>query len=54
MMIRQLQTLGFRFELVFTDSLYGEAKTTLVDVLEELKLPYILTIRSNHAVWLPP
>lgn len=53
-MIRDLQTLGFRFELVLADSLYGEAKTTFVNVLEELDLPYILAIRSNHGVWLPP
>jgi len=52
-MIRQLQEMGFRFELVLADSLYGEAQTNFVDVLEELKLPYILAIRSNHAVWLP-
>lgn len=49
-MIRELQTLGFRFELVLADSLYGEAKTTFVNVLEALKLPYILAIRSNHGV----
>lgn len=53
-MIRELQTLGFHFDLVLADSLYGEAKRTFVNVLEELKLPYILAIRSNHAVWLPP
>ncbi|MGR3279993.1 IS701 family transposase [Acaryochloris marina NIES-2412] len=52
-MIRQLQEMGFRFELVLADSLYGEAQTNFVNVLEELKLPYILAIRSNHAVWLP-
>lgn len=52
-MIRQLQGMGFRFELVLADSLYGEAQTSFVNVLEELKLPYILAIRSNHAVWLP-
>lgn len=52
-MIRQLQAFGFRFELVLADSLYGEAKVNFVDVLEELHLPYILAIRSNHGVWLP-
>lgn len=52
-MIRQLQGMGFCFELVLADSLYGEAQTNFVNVLEELKLPYILAIRSNHAVWLP-
>ena len=53
-MIRQLQEMGFRFELVLADSLYGEAKTTFVNILDELALPYILAIRSNHAVLLPP
>lgn len=53
-MIRELQTLGFRFELVLADSLYGEAQTTFVNVLDALELPYILAIRSNHGVRLPP
>ena len=53
MMIRQLLALGFQFELVLADSLYGESKTNFVNVLDELKLPYILAIRSNHALWLP-
>jgi SRSO17 transposase len=52
-MIRQLQAMGFRFELVLADSLYGESKVNFVNVLDELKLPYILAIRSNHALWLP-
>ncbi len=52
-MIRQLQALGFQFELVLADSLYGESKVNFVNVLDELKLPYILAIRSNHALWLP-
>lgn len=52
-MIRGLQAIGFQFELVLADSLYGESKVNFVNVLEELKLPYILAIRSNHALWLP-
>jgi SRSO17 transposase len=52
-MIRQLQAMGFEFELVLADSLYGESKINFVNVLDELKLPYILAIRSNHALWLP-
>ena len=52
-MIRQLQAMGFVFELVLADSLYGESKVNFVNVLEEFKLPYILAIRSNHAMWLP-
>lgn len=52
-MIRQLQDMGFRFELVLADSLYGESRINFVNVLDELQLPYILAIRSNHALWLP-
>ena len=52
-MIRQLQAMGFRFELVLADSLYGESKVNFVNVLDELELPYILAIRTNHALWLP-
>ncbi|HEY9621845.1 MAG TPA: IS701 family transposase [Crinalium sp.] len=52
-MIRQLQAMGFQFELVLADSLYGEGKVNFVNVLDELKLPYILAIRSNHGLWLP-
>lgn len=47
-MIRQLQAMGFRFDLVLADSLYGESKRNFVSVLEELQLPYLLAIRSNH------
>ncbi len=52
-MIRTLQAMGFQFELVLADSLYGESQTNFVNVLDELKLPYILAIRSNHRLWLP-
>lgn len=52
-MIRQLQAMGFQFELVLADSLYGESDINFVSVLDELKLPYILAIRSNHGLWLP-
>jgi SRSO17 transposase len=52
-MIRQLQAMGFQFELVLADSLYGESQVNFVNVLDELKLPYILAIRSDHGLWLP-
>ncbi len=35
-MIRQLQAMGFHFELVLADSLYGESKANFVNVLDEL------------------
>lgn len=52
-MIRELQALGFKFQLVLADSLYGESGSKFVDVLYQLKLNFVLAIRSNHAVWLP-
>jgi len=52
-MIRQLQAWGFRFKLVLADSLYGESGSNFINVLYELKLPFVVAIRSNHAVWLP-
>ena len=51
--IRELQDFGFKFKLVLADSLYGESGSNFIDVLYELKLPFVVAIRSNHAVWLP-
>ncbi len=52
-MIRELQAMGFRFKLVLADSLYGESGCSFIDVLYQLKLDFVVAIRSNHAVWLP-
>ncbi len=52
-MIRKLQGMGLKIELVLADSLYGESGTNFIDVLYELKLNFVVAIRSNHAVWLP-
>ena len=52
-MIQQLKEMGFRFELVLADSLYGESGSNFISVLESLELPYIMAIRSNHGVWMP-
>ena len=53
-MIRRLQAMGFRLEMVLADSLYGESKSNFISVLEALQLPYILAIRSNHKEAMPP
>jgi SRSO17 transposase len=50
---QKLEALGFRFKLVLADSLYGESGSNFIDVLYKLKLPFVVGIRSNHAVWLP-
>jgi SRSO17 transposase len=52
-MIRELLAMGFQFELVLADSLYGESECNFISRLVALKLPYIVAIRSNHGVWLP-
>ncbi|MEO1147879.1 MAG: IS701 family transposase [Cyanobacteria bacterium J06638_22] len=52
-MIRELTAMGFQFELVLADSLYGESGVNFLSVLDELTLDYVVAIRSNHGVWLP-
>jgi SRSO17 transposase len=52
-MIRDLRAKGFEFSLVLADSLYGESESNFLDCLEELKLDYVVAIRSNHGVWMP-
>ena len=53
LMIRELQSMGFQFKLVLADSLYGESDSNFLSVLYELKLNFVVAIRSNHSVWLP-
>lgn len=52
-LIQALQQSGFQFEVVLADSLYGEAGN-FISELEKLHLKYVVAIRSNHGVWLPP
>jgi SRSO17 transposase len=47
-MVHQLIAMGFRFELVLADSLYGESGSNFISVLKSLKLPYIVDIRLNR------
>jgi SRSO17 transposase len=51
--IRELKKIGFKFELVLADSLYGESNSNFVSVLDEFELNYVVAIRSNHGVWMP-
>ncbi|MEH2115371.1 IS701 family transposase [Nostoc sp.] len=50
-MIRKLRSMGFRFNLVLADSLYGESGKNFLIVLNELELNFIVAIRSNHRAW---
>lgn len=52
-LMRELQRWGFRFEVVLVDSLYGESGDCIAE-LETLHLKYVVAIRSNHGVRLPP
>lgn len=52
-MIRELLAFGFKFKLVLADSLYGESGN-VIGVLKELKLNFIVAIRSNHGVLIGP
>jgi SRSO17 transposase len=51
--IRELHQWGFQFEVVLADSLSGESGD-FIGELEKLHLRYVVAIRSNHGVWLPP
>lgn len=51
--IRELLAFGFKFKLVLADSLYGESGN-VIGVLKELKLNFIVAIRSNHGVLVGP
>jgi len=53
-LIRKLQSMGFKFNLVLADSLYGESGKSFLSVLDELNLNYLVAIRSNHSVELLP
>lgn len=52
-MLTELKNRGFQFSLVLADSLYGESESNFLKRLEELKLEYVVAIRSNHGVWMP-
>jgi SRSO17 transposase len=51
-MVRELTQMGL-LELVLADSLYGESASNFLGCLSELKLNFVVAIRSNHGVWLP-
>lgn len=51
--IQELKEWGFKIQLVLADSLYGESGD-VIGCLENLKLEFIVAIRSNHGVLMPP
>lgn len=52
-LVRSLVQQGFAIDLVIADALYGESGPFL-QTLHEVGLPYVVAIRHNHGVWLPP
>ena len=52
-LVEEIHHRGFQRELVLADSLYEESETIFLGCLEELKLNFVVGIRSNHGVWLP-
>jgi len=48
--IKELRELGFKFDLVLADCLYGESKK-FRNHLNECQLKYVLAVRSNHGAW---
>ncbi len=51
-LVRMLVQQGFAIDLVLADALYGESAPFL-QTLTELGLPYVVSIRQNHGVWMP-
>jgi SRSO17 transposase len=52
-LVTELVELGFNIRYVLADSLYGESPTAVLRILEKLNLQFMVSIRSNHGVWLP-
>jgi SRSO17 transposase len=51
--IQELKAREFQIKLVLADSLYGESGD-VIRCLEKLELEFIVAIRSNHGVLMPP
>ncbi len=44
--------MGFKFQIVLADSLYGESGD-FIEALNHHQLNLVVAIRSNHGVWMP-
>ena len=44
--------MGFKFQIVLADSLYGESGD-FIEALNHNQLKFIVAIRSNHSVLMP-
>jgi SRSO17 transposase len=52
-LVRSLVQQGFAIDLVLADALYGESGP-FIHTLTELGVPYVVAIRQNHGMLLPP
>ncbi len=52
-LVRTLVQQGFAIDLVLADALYGESGP-FIQTLNELNLRYVVAIRQNHGMLLPP
>lgn len=48
--ISELLNLGFKFDVVLADCLYGESKI-FIQQLNKFNLKYVVAVRSNHQAW---
>jgi SRSO17 transposase len=52
-LVKKVVEMGFIVNIVLADSFYGESSTFL-NGLSEMGLDYIVSIRSDHGVWMGP
>jgi SRSO17 transposase len=52
-LVQTLKQQGFHFEVVLADSLYGESGD-FIAALQKLGLQFVVAIRENHGVLMPP
>jgi SRSO17 transposase len=52
-LVRTIVQQGFTIRVVLADALYGESGP-FIQTLGELGLSYVVAIRHNHGMWLPP
>jgi len=45
-------SMGFKFQIVLADSLYGESGD-FIEALNHNQLKFVVAIRSNHSVLMP-
>lgn len=52
-LVERVVQQGFAIDLVLADALYGESGP-FIRTLTDLGLSYVVAVRQNHALWLPP